>query len=86
MGQTADIFKGLKHSKLGERQVILGFLFHWEQSEAWWKKAGWLVGIQILTWGHPGKTQGKSDVIQEVLELVPSAGTWVESALKELWW
>ena len=31
-GQVADICMEPQDSKSGERQVILGFVFHWEQS------------------------------------------------------
>ena len=40
MGQIGDVCRELECSKSGERWVILGFLFHWEQSTALQKEAG----------------------------------------------
>ena len=40
MGQIGDVCRELECSKSGERWVILGFLFDWEQSTALQKEAG----------------------------------------------
>lgn len=86
-GQAADFCRELECSKSGER------LWFWAvcstgrkcrlmKGSRWELDCGSRSGFgQEDTLG---KTQGKCDIIHKVLELVPSAGTRAESALKEL--
>lgn len=76
------VCRELECSKSGERWVILGCLLYWEQSDEIK-----LDSRPVSIFGHEstlGKFQGKSDLIQKVLELVPNARTRPELALKEL--
>lgn len=59
MGQTVDIFKGLECSKLGETQVILGFLFHWEHPEIVFNShvLFYLLNLGLIHWQEGPSSQ-----------------------------